>query len=95
MPNTPFEDLERLRSECSMVDQAAKVAYLMNRLQQLNNMAYQMTLYLQNKGYTTNAERQQAQWLIDAINTVQNEGQKASRELAKEGLMEMVKRMMR
>ena len=95
MPNTPFEDLERLRSECSMMDQAAKVAYLMNRLQQLNNMAYQMTLYLQNKVYTTNAERQQAQWLIDAINTVQNEGQKASRELAKEGLMEMVKRMMR
>ena len=95
MPNTPFEDLERLRSECSMMDQAAKVAYLMNRLQQLNNMAYQMTLYLQNKGYTTKAERQQAQWLIDAINTVQNEGQKASRELAKEGLMEMVKRMMR
>ena len=77
-----------------MMDKAAKVAYLKGRLQQLNNMAYQMTLYLRSKGYTTEAERQQAQWLIDAINTVQNEGQKASRELAKEGLMEIVKRMM-
>lgn len=95
MSNTPFEDLERLRSECSMMDMAAKVAYLSGRLQQLNNMAYQMTLYLRSKGYTTDPERQQALWLIDAINTVQNEGKKVSRELSKEGLMEMMKRMMR
>ena len=53
-----------------------------------------MTLYLQRKGYTTNAEKH-AMWLIDAINTVQSEGKKAGRELAKEGLMEVVKRMMR
>ena len=95
MPNTPFEDIERLRSECSLMDKAAKVAYLRGQLQQLNNMAYQMTLYLRNKGYTTEAEKQQALWLIDAINTVQNEGQQVSRELAKEGLMEIVKRLMR
>ena len=95
MPNTPFEDIERLRSECSLMDKAAKVAYLRGQLQQLNNMAYQMTLYLRNKGYTTEAEKQQALCLIDAINTVQNEGQQVSRELAKEGLMEIVKRLMR
>ena len=94
MSNTPFEDLERLRSECSMMDKAAKIVYLRGRLQQLNNMAYQMTMYLRSKGYTTDAEKQQAMWLIDAINTVQNEEQQTSRELAKEGLMEMVKRMM-
>lgn len=95
MPTTPSEDLERLRSECSLMDKAAKVAYLKGQLQQLNNMAYQMTLYLRSKGYTTDAERQQVLWLIDAINVVQNEGQKASRELANEGLMEIVKRMMK
>ena len=95
MSNTPFEDLDRLRSECSIMDKAAKVAYLRGRLQQLNNMAHQMTMYLRSKGYTTDAEKQQAMWLIDAINAVQNEGQQASRELANEGLMEMVKRMMR
>ena len=89
-----FENIERLRSECSMMDKAAKVAYLRKRLQQLNNMAYQMTMYLRSKGYTTYAEKQQAMWLIDAINAVQNEGQQASRELANEGLMELVKRMM-
>ena len=95
MLNTPFEDMDRCRSECSLMDKAAKVAYLRGQLQQLNNMAYQMTLYLRSKGYTTEAEKQQALWLIDAINTVQNEGQKASRELVNEGLMEMVKRMMK
>lgn len=95
MSNTPFEDLERLRSECSMMDKAAKVVYLRGRLQQLNDMAYQMTMYLRSKGYTTDAEKQQAMWLIDAIKAVQKEGQQASRELANEGLMEMVKRMMR
>ena len=95
MSNTPFEDLERLRSECSMMDKAAKVVYLRGRLQQLNDMAYQMTMYLRSKGYTTDAEKQQAMWLIDAIKAVHKEGQQASRELANEGLMEMVKRMMR
>lgn len=95
MSNNPFEDLERLRSECSMMDKAAKIVYLKGRLQQLNNMAYQMTLYLRSKGYTTDAEKQQAMWLIDAINAVQNEGQQASRELANEGLMELLKRMMK
>jgi hypothetical protein len=77
------------------MDKAAKVAYLRGRLQQLNNMAYQMTMYLRSKGYTTDAEKQQAMWLIDAINAVQNEGQQASRELANEGLMELLKRMMK
>lgn len=95
MSNNPFEDLERLRSECSMMDKAAKIVYLRGRLQQLNNMAYQMTMYLRSKGYTTNAEKQQAMWLIDAINAVQNEGQQASRELANEGLMEIMKMMLR
>lgn len=95
MPNTPFEELERLRSECSLMEKAAKMAYLKGRLQQLNNIAYQMTLYLRSKGFTTDAEKQQAMWLVDAINTVQNEEQKASRELANEGLMEILKRMMK
>lgn len=95
MPTNLFEDLERLRSECSMMEKAAKVVYLRRRLQQLNDMAYQMTIYLRSKGYTTDTEKQQAMWLIDAINAVQNEGQQASRELANEGLMEMVKRIMR
>lgn len=54
-----------------------------------------MTLNLRSKGFTTDAERQQAYWLIDAINTVQDEGQKASKELNWEGLMEIVKRTVR
>ena len=95
MSNTPFDDLDCLRSDCSLMDKAAKVAYLRGQLQQLNNMAYQMTLYLWSKGYTTEAEKQQAMWLVDAINAVQGEGQKASKELANEGLMEMVKRIMK
>lgn len=93
--NNPFEDIERLRSECSLMDKAAKVMYLRGRLQQLNDMAYRMTLYLRSKDHTTDAERQQAMWLVDAVNMVQNEGQKASRELANDSLREFLKMMLR
>lgn len=90
-----FEDIERLRSECSLMDKAAKVAYLRGRLQQLNNLANQMTYYLRSKGYTTDVERQQALWLVDAINAVQHEEQKESRKLANERLQEIIKMMLR
>ena len=82
MSNNSFEDLERLRSECSLMDKVTKVVYLKGRLQQLNNKAYQMTLYLQSKGHTTDAAKQKVKWLIDAINAVQNKEQQSSRELA-------------
>ena len=95
MSSNPFENLERICSQCSMMDKATKVAFLRGQLHQLNDMAYKMTLYLRNKGYTTDAEKQQAMWLIDAINSVQEEEKKASRELTNEGLMEIMKMFLR
>lgn len=72
-----------------MMDKAAKHTFLRRRLRQLNDMTNQMTLYLRSKGYTTDAEKQQAMWLIEAINAVQEEERKASRDMANEGLMEI------
>lgn len=54
-----------------------------------------MTYYLRMKGYATDTERQQAMWLVEAIKTIQNEEQNASREMANEGLQEIIKLYLR
>lgn len=74
------------------MDKAAKVACLSGRLQQLNNLAYQLTMYLRSKGYMIEVEKQQAIWLVDAINALQKEGRQASSESVKEGLVKRMER---
>lgn len=95
MPPTIFEEIERLHSECSLMEKSAKVAYLRGKWQRLNALAYQYGLYLKSKLHITDAERQQAIWLLNEMDAVQNEGQKASMELAKESAKEMLKNLMR
>ena len=91
MPTNIFEEIERLHSKCSLMDKAAKVAYLQGMWQRLNAIAYQFGLYLKGKLYITDAERQQAIWLLNEMDAVQNEGQKASMDLAKDGMKELLK----
>ncbi len=95
MPNNIFEEIERLHSECSLMEKSAKVAYLQGKWQRLNALAYQYGLYLNNKLYISDSERQIAIWLLNEMDTVQNEGHKASMDLAKESAKEMLKKLMR
>ena len=95
MPTTIFEEIERLHSECSLMEKSAKVAYLRGKWQRLNALAYQYGLYLNSKPHITDAERQQAIWLLNEMDAVQNEGQKARMDLAKESAKEMLKKLMK
>ena len=91
MSNNIHEEIDKLHAECSLMGKAAKVAYLRGRWQRLNTLAYQYGLYLKNKLYITDAEREQAIWLLNEMDTVQNEGQIASADLVKEEMKELVK----
>ena len=95
MPTTISEEIERLHSECSLMEKTTKVAYLRRKWQRLNALAYQYGLYLNSKPHITDAERQQAIWLLNEMDAVQNEGQKASMDLAKESAKEMLKKLMK
>lgn len=95
MTNDIFEEIDRLHSECSLLDKASKIAYLRGRLQHLNNIAYQMTLYLRGKVGITDEERSKAMWLINEINAVENEGQKATREFIGEGVQNLLKQLLK
>lgn len=91
MPTNIFEEIERFHNECSLMEKAAKVAYLRGRWQRLNALAYEYGLYLKSKLYITDAEREKAIWLINEMDAVQNEGQKASSDFAKDGMRELMK----
>lgn len=95
MPSTIFEEIEHLHSECSLMEKTAKVAYLRGKWQRLNALAYQYGLYLNSKLHITAAERQQAMWLLNEMDAVQNEGQEASMDLAKESAKEILKKPMK
>ena len=95
MTNSIFEEIDKLHAECSLMGKAAKVAYLRGRWQRLNALAYEYGLYLKSKLYITDAEREKAIWLINEMDAVQNEGQKASMELSKESMNEIVKMLMK
>ena len=73
----------------------SKGGYLRGKWQRLNALAYQYGLYLKGKLYITDAERQQAIWLLNEMDAVQNEGHKASMDLAKEGMKELLKTLMK
>lgn len=91
MNDIDFEFIEKLHSQCSMMDKASKISYLRGQWQQLNNLANQMAWYIQGKGgRMTIEERQYAQHLLEMINAVEEEEVKTRRELAGEGLKEMI-----
>lgn len=95
MNDKDFESIENLHSQCSMMDKASKISFLRGQWQQLNNLANQMAWYIQGKGgRMTLEERQCALHLLEMINAVEEEEMKTRRELAGEGLKEMIRRMM-
>lgn len=91
MSNNIYEEIDKLHAECSLMEKVAKVAYLQGRWQRLNALAYEYGLYLKSKLYITEAERKQAIWLLNEMDIVQNEGQKASSDFAKDGMRELMK----
>lgn len=95
MTNDILQEIERLHSECSKMDKASRIGYLLGERQRLNAIANQMATYISYKGgRMTPAERVQAQNLLEMIDAVNEEGRKTSNELVNEavwGLMKMMR----
>lgn len=94
MTNNILQEIDRLHDECSKMDKASRIGYLLGRRQQLLSMADQMATYIAYKGgRMTPTERVQAQILLEMIDAVNEEGRKTSNELMSEAVIGLMKMM--
>ncbi len=94
MTNNILQEIERLHNECSKMDKASRIGYLLGYRQQLFSMADRMATYIASKGgRMTPFERVQAQNLLEMIDAVNEEGRKTSNELVNEAVLGLMKRM--
>lgn len=94
MTNDILQEIDRLHTECSKMDKASRIGYLLGWQKQLFSMADQMATYVACKGgRMTPMERVQTQKLLEMIDAVNEEGRRNSNELVNEvvfGLMKMM-----
>ena len=76
-----------------MMDKASRILYLKGLWNSLNQYALQVSEYLRKRNTITPAERACAQQLMEMMNEVKAEELQMQRELAREYLGEIVKRM--
>jgi hypothetical protein len=95
MPYTDFSEIERLHSEWSRMEKAAKLGWLSGEKARLIGLANQFSQYIYAKGGLMNdAERAYARKLLEMINSVDAEGSKVMEELRNDAFKEIVKSLM-
>ncbi len=88
MTNNILQEIDRLHDECSKMDKASRIGYLLGYRKQLYSMADQMAMYVAyNGGRMTPTERVQAQNLLEMIDVVNEEARKTSNELVNEAVL--------
>ena len=96
MSTTIFQEIDRLHSEWSRMEMAAKMGWLIGEKIRLNRLANQFSLYIYAKGGVMNdSERAYARKLLDMINSVNAEGSKVMDDLRNEAFKEIVKSIMK
>lgn len=94
MPYTDFSEIDRLHSEWSRMEKAARLGWLSGEKARLIGLANQFSQYLYAKGGLMNdAERSYARKLLEMINSVDAEGSKVMDELRNDALKEYFKRL--
>lgn len=94
MPYTDFSEIDRLHSEWSRMEKAARLGWLSGEKARLIGLANQFSQYLYAKGGLMNdAERAYARKLLEMINSVDAEGSKVIDELRNDALKEIYKRL--
>ena len=94
MTNNILQEIDRLHDECSKMDKASRIGYLLGVRQRLNAIANQMATYISYKGgRMTPTERVQAQKLLEMIDAVNEEGRRTSNELVNEAVFGLMKMM--
>ena len=96
MPYTDFSEIDRLHSEWSRMEKAAKLAWLYGEKARLIGLANQFSQYIYAKGGLMNdAERAYARKLLEMIDSVDAEGSKVMEELRNDAFKEIVKSLMK
>lgn len=94
MINNILQEIERLHDECSKMDKASKIGYLLGYRQRLYSMADQMATFVAlNGGRMTPGERVQARNLLEMIDAVNEEGRRTGNELLNEAVFGLMKMM--
>lgn len=95
MPYTDFSEIDRLHSEWSRMEKAAKLGWLSGEKTRLIGLANQFSQYIYAKGGLMNdAERAYARKLLEMINSVDAEGSKVMNEFRNDAFKEIVKSLM-
>lgn len=93
--NTAFEEIERLHSEWSRMDNVTKLALLTREKIHLNQIANQMVQFLYAKGgFSNNEERATARKLLEMIHSVDAKGTKVMNDIRNDALKEIAKYLM-
>jgi len=94
--NQIFKTIDQLHSEWSMTDKASKLVWLRRKQNELNALAEQMVMSISLKGgRMTDAEKAEAQKLLEMINEVNAEGLKTINELNADIFKNLVKEIIR
>ena len=96
MPNTDFSEIDRLHSEWSRMEKAARLGWLSGEKARLTGLANQFSQYIYAKGGLMNdLERVYARNLLEMINSVDAEGSKVKDDLGNDAFKEIIKSIMK
>ena len=96
MSYTDFSEIDRLHSEWSRMEKAARLGWLSGERARLTGLANQFSLYICTKGGLMNdSERAYARKLLDMINSVDAEGSKLMDDLRNDAFEEIAKSIMK
>lgn len=94
MPYTDFSEIDRLHSELSRMEKAAKLSWLSGEKARLIGLANQFSQFIYVKGGLMNdAERAHARKLLEMISSLDAEGAKAMNEIRNDAFKEIIKRL--
>jgi len=96
MPTTDFYEIDRLHSEWSRMEKAARLGWLSGERARLTGLVNRFSLYIYAKGGIMNdSERVYARKLLDMISSVDAEGSKVMDDLRNDAFKEIIKSLMK
>ena len=89
-----FVEIDRLHSQWTVMDKAARLNWLVGERMRLNGLANQLAQYVRAAGgFRNEFERAYARELLDMIQAVEAEGAKTASELRNEAVKELAKHL--
>lgn len=96
MSYTDFSEIDRLHSEWSRMEKAARLGWLSGEKARLTGLANQFSQYIYAKGGLMNdSDRAYAHKLLEMINSVNAEGSKVMDELRNDVFKEIITCLMK